>query len=481
MPVAVLVAFLGISTIGLAAQTHSNKILKGVTIANIDLGGLTKSEARTKLDKINNLKPINLLYGDKKWETSYENMGLTLYLDEMVDDAYNYNKTNGFFKNIIHTLKGDFGSKVDLPLKFNIKSNIIKNRLEGIKKEIDSPRVNASVTYKDDKVVLLPSKDGIDLDVSKSYSNILNNISKNNFDIKLIVNSTKPKITESDLKSIDTLLASYKTIYGGMANRDYNIVKSAEESSGILLKPGEEFSFNKLTGEKTIANGYKNAPVIESGKLVLGTGGGVCQTSSTIFNAALLSGMDIVNRRSHTIPSDYVALGRDATVFDGNPGQDFVFKNPFKNPVYVKNYTVNNKLVSEIFGSKSDLKNIKIVTRTIAVKSSGTKTVNDPSLPAGKRVIESYSRPTIQVVTYRQYLDSKGNVEDTEKIGYSTYPGKEGVVRVGAGAGSIAGVTTANSASSLGQNTGLGRTNLGQRNITHKQRLQTNNSNLNNR
>ena len=72
----------------------------------------------------------------------------------------------------------------------------------------------------------------------------------------------------------------------------------------------------------------------------MGIGGGVCQTSSTIFNAALLSGMEITTRRSHTIPSDYVNMGRDATVFDGNPGQDLKFKNPFKHNVYIKNYMV---------------------------------------------------------------------------------------------------------------------------------------------
>lgn len=414
-------------------QTHSSKILKGVKIVNIDVGGLTKDEAKNKLLKSENIKGFKLMLENDRWYIPYNDAGITIYIDEIVDSAYSYNKKSGFFSNFIRTIGGDFGNTTKIPMLFNVKADALNSTLENIKNKIDSSKQNASVTYVDGKVEKIPSKDGIELNTSKTYTKILNNLKNSVFSTELIVTKTKPTVIEEDLKSIDTLLGSYSTVFGGMANRSYNIIKSAQDSNGILLKQGDEFSFNKLTGEKTLENGYKNAPVIESGKLVLGTGGGVCQTSSTIFNAALYAGMEIVDRRSHTIPSDYVNLGRDATVFDGSPGQDFVFRNPFKSPVYVKNFVSGNKLISQIFGSKDDEKKIKIITQTIAVKKNGVKTLADPSLPAGKKVIESYSRPTIQVVTYRLYLDDAGNVEKREKIGYSIYPGKEGVVRVGAG------------------------------------------------
>ena len=142
--------------------------------------------------------------------------------------------------------------------------------------------------------------------------------------------------------------------------------------------------------------------------------------------------MEITNRRNHTIPSDYVSLGRDAMVVDGNPGQDFKFKNPFKHPVYIKNYVSGNKIGSQIFGFKEDKQNIKISTEMLGSFGGGSKTITDPSLPAGKRVVEKPARSGYNVVTYRSYLDENGKIIKTEKVANSSYPSQTGIIRVGA-------------------------------------------------
>ena len=147
--------------------------------------------------------------------------------------------------------------------------------------------------------------------------------------------------------------------------------------------PGETLSYNKATGNRTVTNGYKNAPVIVQGVVQDGIGGGVCQVSTTLYNATLYSGLEIVQLRNHTIPSSYVPKGRDATVADS--GIDFVFKNNLNHPIYIKNYVSGNTVTCQIYGSSKDKQNIEIQTNTDGVSAAPVKKVDDPTILKVKR------------------------------------------------------------------------------------------------
>lgn len=432
LPVAVV---LGVIIIGLTALTYqvsTNKIVSNTLVSDINLGGMTKDEALKKLKAQEKFNNISLYFGDNKWNIPQSDINLQIDFQKTVDNAYNINRSGGYFSNIFRTLGSVLGSKKQVPIVMNYDKEKVSSKLKEIKEKLDSPVKDATLTYKDEKTIIVPDEDGRDMQIKESLEKIDNNLKKDKFNVELVVKLEKSKFKAENLKGIDTLLGEFSTGYGGLPGRDYNISKSARDTSGIILKPGEEFSFNGITGDKTIANGYKYAPVIESGKLVMGCGGGVCQTSSTIFNAALLSGMEITTRRNHSIPSDYVKLGRDATVVDGNPGQDFKFKNPFKNSVYIKNYAQGGKLVSQIFGSSKDRQYISITTQVTGSFGGGSKTIQDPSLPPGARVVEKYARSGYSVITYRVYSDKNGKVLKTERIAVSSYPSQTGIVRVGA-------------------------------------------------
>ncbi len=203
---------------------------------------------------------------------------------------------------------------------------------------------------------------GLKLDIEKTKENFIEDINKGKSTQKLVVSQIKPKIKSSDLKGIDTLLGSYSTtLYDSGYGRVQNIKLATKKTSDVILMPGETFSYNKHTGVRSAENGYKLAHVISSGKVAYGIGGGVCQVSSTLFNAVLYSGLDIVSRTNHSIPSTYVDLGRDATVSDS--GIDFVFKNNYKHPVFIKNNYKDGVIKCQIFGHKSDKKNIEISTK----------------------------------------------------------------------------------------------------------------------
>ena len=159
--------------------------------------------------------------------------------------------------------------------------------------------------------------------------------------------------------------------------------------------PGETFSYNKATGARTWSNGYKTAKVIVGGKYVNGEGGGVCQVSTTIYNAALISGMEIEEVHNHTFPSRYAPRGKDAAVSYGYT--DLKFKNPFSHPIYIKNIVNHGAITSKIYGCSQDREKLYIRTE------------------------EKHEKEKIIVKTYRIYLDEENNKIREELISESIY------------------------------------------------------------
>ena len=226
------------------------------------------------------------------------------------------------------------------------------------------------------------------------------------------------------------MLGTYSTKFdSSVSGRSHNVALAAKSTSDVLLMPGESFSYNKHTGSRTTSNGYKNAPVIVQGVVQEGIGGGVCQVSSTLYNAVLYAGLEIESIKNHSIPSSYVPKCRDATVSDG--AIDFIFKNNLKYPVYIKNSVYGNTLTCTIYGSNEDKQKIEILTNTDSVSEAPIKKVDDPTLPKGEEKQLEAGRKGYTVSTYRIYKDNNGNVLKKEKVYVSYYPKKQGVVAVG--------------------------------------------------
>ena len=143
-----------------------------------------------------------------------------------------------------------------------------------------------------------------------------------------------------------TISEAYTDIFDDGENRVNNILLACQKTSGTKLSPKEEFSFNKLTGRKTSANGYKNAPILVNGEKSYGIGGGVCQVSSTIYMAALSGGFEITEHHNHSEKVSYAPEGMDATVVYG--AKDFRFINNTNNPVYIYVWVENNKVFAKI-------------------------------------------------------------------------------------------------------------------------------------
>ena len=380
---------------------YTDVIAKNIFIEGIDVSNLTKEEAINCINKNITLSDIQLNYDGETNIISPDEIDLKYNTSEVVDEAYNYTKTDSYFENIKRFFDLNKNIK-NLEIKSLYNENKLSEKIQSISESINMAMENAKVYISDSGNISASSATiGKELDIAATKESIYDAIKNKDYKaIDLKVNIKQPKISTEAAKSVNTLLAEFSTKFStNDSNRVTNIVLSAKATSDVLLMPGEEFSYNNLTGKRTKSNGYKDAPVIINGKLEQDVGGGVCQVSSTLFNSVLYSGLDVTSRRNHSLKSSYVSIGRDAMVSDG--GSDFRFKNPYSHPVYIKNTVSNGVITSKIYGNASDKKNISIK-------------------------VEPYTTGGLDAAkTYIEYRDSNGNVTRTQYISNSVYKNKK--------------------------------------------------------
>ena len=247
------------------------------------------------------------------------------------------------------------------------------------------------------------------------------------------------KVTVEQLKAkmFRDLLATYSSKYNqGVAGRSYNVYLASKYINGKLLAPGAVFSYNETVGPRTTSRGFREANVYVGNQVEMGVGGGICQVSSTLFNAAVLSDLKIETRTSHSLPVSYVPLGRDATVSYGSV--DFKFSNSLSMPVKIVASASGGVNTISIYGTKEN-PNRKVSFETELVKTipAGVKRTEDPSLAAGKVNVEVKGSSGYIYNTYR-IVTENGNVTSRSLLSKSNYSAVDRVERVGTGAAEAA-------------------------------------------
>ena len=360
---------------------YTDAIAKNIFIEGIDVSNLTKEEAINYINENITPSDIQLNYDGETNIISLDEIDLKYNTSEVVDEAYNYTKTDSYFENIKRFFDLNKNIK-NLEIKSLYNENKLSEKIQSISESINVAMENAKVYISDSGNISASSATiGKELDIAATKESIYDAIKNKDYKaIDLKVNIKQPKINTEAAKSVNTLLAEFSTKFStNDSNRVTNIVLSAKATSDVLLMPGEEFSYNNLKLEQDV-------------------GGGVCQVSSTLFNSVLYSGLDVTSRRNHSLKSSYVSIGRDAMVSDG--GSDFRFKNPYSHPVYIKNTVSNGVITSKIYGNASDKKNISIK-------------------------VEPYTTGGLDAAkTYIENRDSNGNVIRTQYISNSVYKNK---------------------------------------------------------
>ncbi|MCC0636273.1 MULTISPECIES: VanW family protein [unclassified Clostridioides] len=391
---AVLAVAIGVSTYFFNNKfLYNGKIAKNVYIEDINVSDMSKEEALKAVTDKYTPEDLNLTYDGKDYKISPNDIDLKYNTEEVVKNAYESTKKGSYFQNLKKYIDIRI-NKLSLKIESGYDEAKLSAQVSSVADSINVKMKNASVSVGSGGLNYTESVIGREFDLASNKESIYNMIkNKEHKPLELKVNLQKPDITTEQVKSVNSVIGQYSTTYSqSVSGRAYNVALSARKTSDVLLMPGEEFSYNKLTGPSNKANGYKDAPVIVYGKLEQSAGGGVCQTSSTVYNAALLSGMEITQVTNHSSASTYVPRGRDATVSDG--GLNLKFKNPYNHPVYIKNYAGGGSVSSIVYGNSGDKPNI-----SIEVKNTGK---------------DKYS-------TYRVYKDSNGKVIKREHISNSSY------------------------------------------------------------
>lgn len=249
-----------------------------------------------------------------------------------------------------------------------------------------------------------------------------------NFEVK--AKAIIPSITKEDLEKnlFKDVLGEYTTSVSGSSVRRNN-VRLAGEKCNVILLPGEEFSYNKTVGKRTKENGFGEAGAYLNGETVQEVGGGVCQTSSTLYNAVVLSNLEVTERTNHTYISSYVPIGRDATVSWGGP--DFKFKNNRDYPIKIEASYANSKLTCKIIGTNVDGSYVKFTSERTGDVAYNTKYENDATIPEGQQVTKQAGSNGGRAVSYRLVYDKDGKLLSKKKEAKSYYKGHEAIIAVG--------------------------------------------------
>ncbi|MCI5970489.1 MAG: VanW family protein [Oscillospiraceae bacterium] len=273
---------------------------------------------------------------------------------------------------------------------------------------------------KDGEVYFSEHITGVDFDVDAAQK-ILNE-NKNSSEVYYIpVEITQPQKTTQwfiDNRLTDTL-GSFSTIYNaGNYDRSHNIALAAQKINGMVLMPGEQFSFNGVVGQRSAQTGFKTAKVYQGGEIVDGIGGGICQVSTTLYNAVLYADLSIDYRTNHSMPVSYAPAGRDATVSYGSI--DFKFSNNQGYPIKLSCSASGGKLICSVYGINLKHKKVEITTQTISTTPFSVKEVEDNTLPEGTRKVKQAGSAGSVVDTFKTvYIN--GESQGTKKISRSNY------------------------------------------------------------
>lgn len=488
------------STIFALCNMNNNKIASGVKIEGIEVAGLSKEEAKGKIETIyqeKQEKEISIRYQEYESSINPTLIETNYNIDKSIDEAMNYGKTNNIFVNnyqILFALTG----KVDIKVEMTINEQAAKQSIEDIGTNLPGVVIESSYYREGNKLIVTKGKEGIKIDtetllarlkerladkkitddyleipviqkspepidLDKIHSEIYKEAKdayytkdpftvfeevegvdfnveeakkilaaedKAEYTIPLTI--TKPKVTINDIGSeaFPDKLSSFTTRYDpGAKDRNTNLQLACQKLNNKVILAGETFSYNKTLGERTIAAGYKNAKVYENGQVVDGIGGGICQISSTLYNAVLLADLEITERRNHQFVTSYLPAGRDATVVYGMT--DFKFKNTRKYPVKIKASISGGVASIGIYGIKEENEyTFSFETRTISTIPTSTRYIEDPTLPVGTEQVQQKGANGLKSETYITKM-LNGKVISKKLLSRDTYDAMQKIIRKG--------------------------------------------------
>jgi len=399
----------------------SDRFLPGVEIAGVSVAGLTRDEAAVKLDqalKGASTATIVFFHASFSYQTSMDQLAVPLDVGKAVNEVWGKEQDRGLKSKLLN-LNGIH--TVAYPQKIVYRQGPLGQMFKNFDEQLGVKTVDATLNVDPvEGLVIVPGTPGEIVDVTA----LMESLPKEWEDIEhlqigIAMVAQQPQVNEEDLKGMGEL-SSFSTWFNtGEINRSANLRLAARTLNGTMVKPGEIISFNEVIGPRSIETGFNEAMTIVGGKFVPGIGGGICQVSTTLYNAVLLAGLTIVERNQHNMAVSYVPLGRDATVSYGS--QDFRFQNNTDSPIYIRAVTSGGIITINIYGDLTHKQ--KIVLSSVVDGMIPFKKVDvvDEALAPGAVMVEHSGINGYSVRAFRSFYDADGKLIKQELLSTDRY------------------------------------------------------------
>ena len=413
-------------------------IYPGVKIAGIDVSGMTKEEAQKTVDDYVNTvseQKVTLQVGKKEKSFLLSDMGLYCTKEDPAKEAWELGRNDGIFKRVVEIRRLEKEGQ-DLPLSFGVDADKSQKVFKKTAKKFLAKKKDAVIKREDGKFKITPEVNGIDIDFAENADKLIEYIQKEDWDQKEVVfpvdyKTDKAKHTKKELSVIKDVMGTFTTsYYDSPYGRCLNVENGASLINGTLLYPGEEFSVYEAVAPFNSDNGYHLAGSYENGKTVQTYGGGICQVSTTLYNAVLRAELEVTERQPHSMTVHYVKLSEDAAI--SGTEKDLKFKNNLDYPIYIEGKAGDASITFTIYGKeyRDENRSIEFISETTSVRPPGEKIIKDKTMEEGKKKVEENGRTGYSARLWK-VIRVDGEEVDRVQINSSSYQSVKKVVRVG--------------------------------------------------
>lgn len=423
-----LVLLTGMTAEPVLAKSEDDTIENGVYIDQVDVSGLTEEQAIQKIqeyiDEIGQAEiTLNAMNGNSHTVLA-EDIGLTWTNADVVSQALEIGKSGNVVERY-KVLKDLEYENVVLPLTFAVDKQAIENIIEEECDEFNVEAVDATLKRVDGEFVIEDGQTGVVINAEASADEVVTFMTEEwdyqDASIDLVVETDEPRGTKEELSQVTDLLGTFTTSYSSSgSNRSGNVANGCRLIDGVTLYPGDEFSVYEAISPFTEENGYYMAGSYSGGLVVDSLGGGICQVSTTLYNAVIRAELEVTERSNHSMIVNYVDPSADAAI--AGTSKDFKFVNNLEHPVYIEGYTKDKKITFNIYGVETRPENREVSFESevlSTIPAEGEKVVGDSSKPVG--YINVQSAHTGYVAQLWKIVTVDGVEESREVINKSTY------------------------------------------------------------
>jgi vancomycin resistance protein YoaR len=403
----------------------------GTYLEGEDISGLSRPEVEKIVSnkvKTLNGQTVTLKLNQQQKTFKWSQLGIVYKEKDLVDKVFAEQD-----KKPLERVKMYFSRKVN-PVEYTVEhffeEEVFNSMFNESFPDIVRKPVNASLSIKGKEISIKGGDNGSVVNKQLLQERVIKANLSGETVVVIPLEDVEPETTVEDIldMGITKVIASYKTTFDpNYKGKVTNIGIASKEIEGIILAPGEIFDFNETTGRRTPDKGYVDATIFSGGKMIDDIGGGICQVSSTMYNAALYAGFEIVERHQHGLPVSYVPAGRDATLWYGS--KNFRFKNTSGKHAYLQLDVGKNYLEVNIFGTKH-VDQVLLESEILEKVSPPVREIKDPNLSVGDTEVVEKGAYGYKSVAY-QIIKKDGKVVERKELSRDYYKPMERVIRVG--------------------------------------------------